>query len=395
MKIKISVSNLMSGSTSPLGSNEDRLIRIPSVLRDELNVQVGSFLYLTSKNNFVTPLQIFNAYRKDAVGDSSRAYVSQNTYDELDIKKTNLKIRLQPFEDILIGADPEFFIVDRDNQCRMPASHFFSHTGDVGSDCGLAELRPRPSTDEYTLTSNLYNLLCRANDRIDNRVLFKDKSIDMIAASMFNKAAAGFHIHFGLPSMMLSDIPYFKIIIERIVDVLDYYIGIPSILPEGHEDCERRSGNNSAYGKPGDYRADNLTLEYRVPGGHLLRHPILTAGLFGISIVVIKDILTRFKNYSNGYRSISKLETYNNLTKIYPNLPNKYEVYKSITSDNIDKALSYAPSIIKDISKMIGYKNRKKSIVDYFNYVILNLENKKKFSCDIRENWRIVENEGQ
>ena len=393
MNIRISTSESMSNYTSPLGSNEDRLIRIPSALRNVLNIKTGSFLYLRSKNNGLLPLQIAVSYSGDATKDNNCGYVSSDTYSQLLIKKEHSDSYIKPADDILIGADPEFFLVDRTTGGNISASHFFQHYGDVGSDCGLAELRPRPGFSEHELTSNLNELLNKTYRHLSNRTLFKNREVDMIAASMLNGAAAGFHVHFGLPNILLIGTSQSHQVLRRIVDVLDYYVGIPSILPEGSEDFRRRSDKYSRYGKPGDYRADSLTLEYRVPGGHLLRHPVLSKGLFGISIVVMKDILSRFKIYSNDYKDIFKLRDYSNLIDMYPKLPSRKEVYDSIVSSDTKRAVFYTVSIMKDISRMIGYEKRSKSITDYFGYILSYLEHNKKFSGNIKENWRLG-NEG-
>jgi len=177
--------------------------------------------------------------------------------------------------------------------------------------------------------------------------------------------------------------------LRRMVDVLDYYVGIPSILPEGSGDFKRRSDKYSKYGKPGDYRSDSLTLEYRVPGGHLLRHPVLSKGLFAISIVVMKDILSRFKIYSNNYKDIFRLKDYSNLIDMYPKLPGRSEVYESVVSNDTKKAIFHTVSIMKDINKMMGYRERSKSITDYFDYILAYLEYNKKVSGNIKENWRL------
>jgi hypothetical protein len=126
----------------------------------------------------------------------------------------------------------------------------------------------------------------------------------------------------------------------------------------------------------------------------LLRHPILSKGLFAISIVVMKDILSRFKIYSNDYKDFFKLKDYNSLLDMYPKLPGRKEIYESVVSNDTKRAIFHTISIMKDISKMIGYEERSKSITDYFDYILSYLEYNKKFSGDIKENWRL-RNEGQ
>ena len=279
MNLKIKSSFRMSKDKSPLGNIEDRLIRIPKALREQLGINTGLFLRLKSKTGSIIPLQVTSAYADDVEVDPNYAYVSDITYAEISFDTIK---RLDPADDILLGCDPEFFIVDRMSGHNISASHFFPFYGAVGSDAGLAELRPRPNTDVEDLTKNMEELMFQAHKHLANRILYRKRPIRMIAASMHDNAAAGFHIHFGLPNFLLnSNIPEVYNLLSKMVYVLDYYIGIPSILPEGEEDYRRRSQRFSQYGKAGDFRTDNkITMEYRVPGGHLLRHPILTCLLY-------------------------------------------------------------------------------------------------------------------
>lgn len=392
MDIEIQISEFMSRYSSPLGSNEDRLIRIPATLREKLGLRTGPFLCLTSKDNGSIPLQISTAYKNDAENNDECGYVSRDTYGQLRIKKKYNNL-IKPVDDILIGADPEFFLVDKETGGNISASHFFLHYGDVGSDCGLAELRPRPSFNEYELVSNMRDLMVKAHQHLSSRKLFKNRKIEMTAASMLNGAAAGFHIHFGLPNVLLNGTKESHAVLKKMVDILDYYIGIPSILPEGSEDFYRRSDKYSRYGKPGDYRSDHLTLEYRVPGGHLLRHPLLAAGILGISIVTMKDLLSRLKVYSDNYEKIYKLKEHKDLLDLYPKLPDKEEVYASITSNDTNKAILYTKAIIDDMRKMVGYADRTKSIIDYFDYVLSYIKHGKKFDRNIEYNWRLEDEE--
>jgi len=217
----------------------------------------------------------------------------------------------------------------------------------------------------------------------------------MIAASHWKEAAAGYHVHFGLPQFLLRASPETHIFLAYMVNILDYYVGIPAIMPEGSEDFRRRSPRFSRYGKPGDHRADLMTLEYRVPGGHLLRHPILSSGILAISIVVMKDMLSRLRVYTNGFTKPSPFKCYTDLRFLYPSLPSRQEVYDCIVSETTGKALTHIDTILKDISSMIGYKENEDAIIRYFDYVLAYMSKNKKFSESIEINWRLAENEKQ
>jgi len=393
MDLRIKISFSMSKDKSPLGNIEDRLIRIPKALRERLDLRIGLFLRLKSKTGSVIPLQVTHAYKNDTDVDVNSAYVSDSTYEEISFETIHT---IDPAEDILIGCDPEFFIVDGMSGHNLSASHFFSRYGEIGSDLGLAELRPRPSMDVGELTKSMEVLMFQAYKHLSGRTLYRQRPIRMVAASMHDNSSAGFHVHFGLPDFLLDGSPAAYNILVKMVYILDYYVGIPSVLPEGEEDYWRRSQRYSQYGKPGDFRSDDrITLEYRVPGGHLLRHPTLTVGLLALSATVMKDMLSRLKRYSDNFRNIDILKSYGELRDLYPNLPDRSVVYNTVTNERIGEALSYSDKILTDLQKMIGYSIHKQYILDYFNYVVNYFGRGQKYTESIEHNWRLSHYEGQ
>lgn len=387
MTVRVKISSIMSAPETPLGTNEDRYIRLPREMREELRVKPGQFLSLEGINGSVVNLQVHRSYLEDAFEDVEAAYVSRFTYQHLEVKKIST---VKPHDDILLGCDPEFFIVNRRNGATISASHFFPHNRDVGSDCGLAELRPRPAYTEKELVHNINQLLKQANQKIQDRYMWRKEPIEMVAASNWNNASAGFHVHYGMPLHFLDvTYPNSKINLARMVNVLDYYVGIPSILPEGEDDAQRRSGWRNRYGKPGDYRADLMTLEYRVPGGHLLRHPELSSGLISISKVVMKDMLSRLAAYAHRYEEGVDLRSYENLKELYPHLPSRENVFEAITASRTYVSLKHTDKIFDDLRKMVGFNDEAESIIRYFDYVIGNIKGDKKYSESLDLNWRL------
>ena len=386
MDLKIKASKLMSKDKSALGSMEDRLIRMPADLREEFGIKPGSFLRLKQKDGDELILRVMIAYSGDVVEDDLQAYVSEDTYNLLDISKVS---KVDPADDVLVGCDPEFFLVDLATGKMRSAGHFFPHAGEVGSDAGMAELRPRPAYSEKDLTNNILVLIDRAYKHISNRVLYRKENLTMIAASHVNQNSAGFHIHFGLPSVLLDESIICGKLLKNMAYILDYYVGIPAILPEGSEDCLRRMASQSQYGKPGDIRADHITLEYRVPGGHLLRHPILTSGILSLGVVAMKDMLSRIEKYTDGYKNKDIFNKYEELRELYPNLPDREEVYKSIVSPNVKRATNHIDTIINDLSKMIGFQENSEAVLNYFKYVIAYLKGNEKFNGNLAVNWRL------
>lgn len=396
MKIRAKISKTMDLSASPLGSTEDRVIRIPVALRKELNIETGSFISLAGVNSDQLLLQVDYAYKKEVLEDDQCAYITTATHNALKIDKVNT---IAHASDIMIGCDPEFFITDARTGFHISAGNFFTHQGEIGNDVGLGELRPRPNFTADGLVLELAHLIGRVAIHLNNRRWMQDTPIKLIAASFWNNSAAGFHMHFGLPRNMLGFRNEAVTIQKSIVRVLDYYVGVPSILPEGDTDWRRRARTLAvSYGKPGDYRIKPNTLEYRVPGGHLLRHPILTAGLFSISLVVMKDVLSRMSAYTENFSvNVGELMKYETLKHIYPNLPTDFEVDDIVTSRSISNARKHAKTIFEDLTHMIGYNesSNRHNISEYFTYLTEFLVGKKQIDADMLSNWGIKQHARQ
>lgn len=392
MNLSIQISDSMSTPDIPMGVVEDRLIRLPESIRIMFNFPIGSYVILRKKDGGKLPLQVAKCYTNDIYKNALCGYVSRNTFEKLSVQKI---LDLDPAQEILVGCDPEFFIVDSKTEERVTASYFFPKYGGVGSDAGLAELRPHPAFDENTLVNNLRELLTIAHRALQLKNPFYMRPVKMLAASNHYNASAGFHIHFGLPDLFLHQ-PQLgnPLMLLRMVEILDYYVGISSIIPEGNADFIRRSNMFSQYGKPSDYRYTHITLEYRVPGGHLLRHPLLTAGLFAISSTVIQDMMTRIREYTNNYTNLKLFDNYNDMRALYPKLPSKEEVYLAITSADIRRPLQYLETLQKDLSNMIGYQKREQTIGEYFKYIYNAIEKGDIFDGNVENNWRLKD-EGQ
>lgn len=395
MHIPLKVSNTMKGSRKL----EGRKIRIPLDLREFYGYEVNEFLNLKSRAGRIITLQVAPAYLKDAEEDPTLAYVTEEVFSAL--KVDGLEIYNQEVDlvdGITLGCDPEFFLVD--NQGRIVwGSHFFRKWGDVGYDGPMVEVRPFPSTSEVTVADNIMSLINKARHTMNLRTnvlsfntLLNGADIRMLAASTYRGESAGFHLHYGLPKPLLGVHKFNrKQLSSQIVKVLDFYVGIPSIILEGSEDSSRRTFVNSTYGKPGNFVLDNRTLEYRVPGGYLLRHPTLTMGLMALGAVVVEDAVSRIRRCTDNYERLEEILSDGDLKTIYPNIPNASDIYRTIVSISTASAEERMPVIIEDVQKMVGYGRRHDLIEKFFRCVV----HKEKFSNDIEQNWRNFYNEKQ
>ena len=372
--------------------NERKLIRMPKKFRTEIEHDIGDFVYARSLvDGKIITLTVAPAHQPDVEADEMHAYVATEIYNLITSKGADADVN--PVEGITLGCDPELILVNRDGTI-IPASGFLKKWGPVGYDGLLLELRPLPSTDEHTVAHNILGLLEQMRRAIP------DKEIKAIAVSSYHgnaritpkftqyvKLTAGFHLHYGLPRELLGYQKRF--IADQIVKTMDFYVGIPALVPEGKTDSYRRSVPYVEYGKPGTYRIDDRTLEYRVPGGILLRHPVWTAGLLGLGALVIEDIVARIKDYSPDFTKLAEIGNDSLVRRLYPNIPPVMEIFSTICSPTADSAKKYLDIIWRDLEKMVSFEKRAESVVNFFN----NLESM--YSLDIEDNWWRYYGKGQ
>lgn len=384
MKLLIKSSKVMDKQSKFLGSMESRFIRVPAELRDEKGLEEGEFINLRGKEKVIT-LIVSPAYKIDAYADPIAAYVSKEVFDMLHFEKVDAACHnIEIVDNITLGCDPEFFLIDSKTRKTIHAYRLFRKFGQVGHDGVQMELRPLPSTNELTVANNIYGLIRKARKQVDESGKVDGKYVKMVAMSYFNGLTAGFHLHFGLPYKILGFNRFVKNQFQKqIVRALDYYVGVPSVIPEGEGDHERRSSPKIIYGKPGEMRIDKKTLEYRVPGGSLMRHPILTIGILGLGAIVIEDAVSRFKACTNSFDNLSNVTSSQHLKDIYPHTPDVFDMFKIICSQDLTLAKKHMEIIKKDIKQMVGYEKRKDSIEQFLRCI----EHGIYFSPYMEENW--------
>jgi len=374
MKLIINPSKLMEDKVSEERLTERKIIRIPKELREAACINIGSFLNMRATNGSIVSLSIEKAYEDDVKSNSSSAYVTNEIFELLTNNSSNV-CEVKLVDNITLGCDPELILVDKKDASIVTAGKYFKKWDAVGCDGLLLEFRPLPSTDENVVVSNIFNMLKHARQKIN------DPQIMITAVSAYKKITAGFHLHYGLPHELLG---YKKInVADQIVKILDYYIGVPSILPEGKDDNYRRTTPYLAYGKPGNYRLDNKTLEYRVPGAALMKHPILTRGIISIGATVVEDVVSRIKHCTDGFSKLNYMSTDKDMRELYPDIPAVMTIFSIICSLDTDLAMAYYDNVKSGIEKMVGYEKRADSINEYFKCVEAGLQ----FSPDMEANW--------
>ena len=359
MFLKIKNSKYMD--LSPLGRTENYICRIPTHIRNQFDLQCGSYIELKSTDNKKTILQIEPAYKEDLefIPDFVGVFVTTHVADSLGINKPELGI----VKNLTLGMDPEAYIVD-DIGHTVDAACFFKEF-EIGNDCSLIEFRPNPSTCPADLVNTLYDLIKRATAKL------KHTGLDIVAASCFNFKPAGFHIHFGYNCGLKHHVNQIKLVGH----LLDYILSIILLRKEVREDRFRRGSSN--YGRPCDIKRSKVSFEYRVPGGRMIESPVLAIGAVSIAEIAIKDFLVKCNDITDNLKNPHKLESYHHLQSIYPTLPAKDTVIEILTNTtNTKEYLShFEDRILRTIFNLDFYSERKNEIEQFLNYSSTYQEN--------------------
>ncbi len=402
MDIPVKISNAMDNAKT---INESRIIRAPREFRELFELRLGDFVVIRNNDGRLMSFALEKAYDEDVKNDPLAAYVTSRIHATI-VKGTAQSCDLDLVKGITLGCDPELMIIDRNSGNLISAQNFFklNKWGPVGYDGLLLELRPSPSVDESVVINNLYNLLAQARSFLNTCSTFPNTMLAGISSyngkaavargmnnvamyQNYTKLTAGFHLHYGIPKEILGYQKRF--VAQQVVKALDYYVGLPSMIPEGYGDSYRRTVQGIEYGKPGMFRIDHRTLEYRTPGGALMKHPVLAQGLIGLGAVVIEDITSRVKTITKGFTDLNQIAYDADIRILYPNIPPVMEIFQAICSPAIDVAKSHLDTIRKDVENMVGYASRANSINNFFN----NIETA--FSIDVEENWWRYRNHGE
>lgn len=378
---------------------EDNLIRVSEGFRRDNKINLGEFINLRGKDGSLVTLQIFPLLLPDAMKDSGSAYVTEDTFSLLEITKTEVTVKDFEFvNNITLGCDPEFYIFDRSEGTILRASVYLSPSrrSIIGCDGDgiLAEIRPRPSQDEDVLTKHIYGLLTRAASTVRSKT---NKNISLLAGSSIRSKinmsrdralsqpiykTAGFHLHFGLPRQILMHYENMDSLRRILIKILDYYTGIPAMIAEGYD--HHRRTMTGAYGNPGDFRSKKITLEYRTPGGALLKHPVLTRGLLSLGILVIEDAVSRIKSCTDNFCKPTLMSTDFHMKELYPSIPDESQIRQLICNVDTAPAKNILPLIIADLEEMVGWEKRRNKVGEFLECLL----NDTQFINDIEFNWR-------
>lgn len=231
---------------------------------------------------------------------------------------------------LLVGADPEVFLYKEDKP--IPVVGLLGGTkeeprrvkcGAVQEDNVLAEININPAATEEEFLHNINTVMKEMGDILHDYELvavpsthfnFRDLMAGGEQALTFGcdpdrcawtgranispesdttLRTAGGHIHLGHSSLDLSHDDH---IIHSHVKMMDFMLGIPSVLMD--EDNKRRN----MYGKAGAYRRKRYGLEYRTLSNFWLNSGELIRWVYSNSVLAF-DMVTELPSYLKEFPS--------------------------------------------------------------------------------------------
>jgi len=293
-------------------SNEHRLIRFGRRAREHLGLTQDKTVELwpdvppKDRANRSKVLHIYQAYTADlreikkTMSEEEYlrvGFVTSTTFrylcsDEYLDKADNVWLA-DSVEEILVGADPEFALLDLNQFIYAGHINGLSFNGELASDGPLAELRPNPEVDVDKFISNIKNILTN-NYRlkyIDKyrwyaHPYYDDKEVED------HVYAIGGHIHIGTPKLALHEVENNDSVKYSMFGILNYilnhFVAIPFMHIENVDDSVKRRVKGR-YGRGDDFRTDRERLEYRVISGAWLKHPTIAKAVVGTAKAIAES----------------------------------------------------------------------------------------------------------
>lgn len=302
-----------------------------------------------------------------AAESTNIGFVTTNTYKELmGVKKSKEEIWIsEKTENITVGCDPEFVLVNDVGTGIYADTAFGNKWGNLGSDGPCAEIRPEPSNDVDTVINNIANLL---NDEAKTKDILKYEWLGGATyhhPTMTRRYPIGGHIHLGLPANVMAQ-GVNEFYLNRIARILDEMVAIPLVRIDTPLPGERRT--KMGYGKFGDIRFDQYNLykfEWRVPSGVWMIHKDIARVVVGTTKAITEEAWKRFEESNYNHNYMLHVSDDNNILRSFS--CEDSEIVRNLINKASAKEVSIAlvHSIHNKLKRMSNY-HRYKEIIDDF-----------------------------
>ena len=402
--------------------NEHKLIRLGRKARENLGLMEDKVVELWSdddpknKANRSKVLHIYQAYSADLKEVKKNmpkeeylrvGFVTSQTFRYLcsdrHVDKADNIWLADSVEEILVGADPEFALLDSDKFIYAAHVEGLSFNGELASDGPLAELRPNPEIDVDKFISNIKNILTNNNrlEYINGYRWYAHPYYNAEGEENYVYGIGG-HIHVGTPKLALHELENDKPVQYSMFGILNYilnhFIAIPFMYIEGVDDSVKRRVK-SGYGIGRYFRTDRERLEYRVLSGAWLKHPTIAKAVVGTAKAIAESYYKYVVDMSpkKAFKEAFNFnENFNKLRAKINNLAVAKEFAMFISADEIDDILrgeaelprNELKEILKCLKKLPTYNKYSEYIDLFIELVKYSLNDGLKASPYFKTAWR-------
>lgn len=414
---------------------EDKLIRIGEKARQHLGLTGAKTVELWPQGsdddriNRSRDLKIYKAYAdelKDLKNNVSQedfcrvGFVTSRTFNFIsrDSKKARGETWVaDTVEDTVIGGDPEFLLIDKDESIIYAQSiNGFGKQAELGSDGPWAEVRPKPTIKVEDFIKNIEKLL----QKHPNRKLIekynwlggcyhKSKILGDPYHNGQRALGIGGHVHIGTPVKLANQIQslgglYRDAVYSCLKKVLDEYVAIPAIKIDGKQNSNLR---RQRYGFFHDIRTDHGRLEYRALSGEWFTHPELAKAVVGVvkavsheffrlldqadynKAMVMTTAQQRSSSHSDFYFFDSSFSHWKNITimKELGAVRNSSTMINLLDKGQVNFTKAYFTTLKRMFRKLSTYKEYSKYIDTFLEVLTLPDEKLKSRNKDIKSAW--------
>lgn len=397
--------------------NEDSLIRMSSETRAYLGLDNDKYVEVwpdsqndVERDTRSRSLKIYRAYSEDlkevkdlALPEDEQkriGFVTTKTFDFIisSGKDNGPSVWVtDKISDLLIGADPEFLLVNDDGKPVRSYEHLQNST--LGSDGFQAEIRPSPKINIDKFIKEIHDIL--SSDLANNIQQFKWIALPVFSAPGIMLTMGG-HIHFGSPKIFSNLSQMFnRRIYKLMVKVLDELLSVPLVHIETKVAAKER---RKQYGYFGDYRTDHGRLEYRTPSCEWLSHPKIAGAVLGTAKAIVMEIFKIIEDsgFSQETDKLIHLPNddvvnvfdskyigweQNELMKLFGTTTNSNIIRKMLIGEGLEVTSDYVKNLGAKLKKMSTYDEFGKYINKFLAMLRVSEKTHASRNHDIKYTW--------
>lgn len=390
------------------GAQEHGYIRIPRRARLYFNSRGERLVVTVDKNTKV--LHIRPAYRSDLtslkqqleageIGEEeakATGFVTTATFQQMTrfVKKETVdkySFLTDGIEDIKIGGDPEFVLVD-------PATRRFKYAQQVpglsleaqlGHDGPLAEVRPPPEITAEGLVNNIRTIFKRDRNKMEPWLWYGGAAYRAPDQAPNERVVhVGGHIQFGNPLLLPEG--QVNSIYKQTVRVLDETVALPLVRIDTPLPAHRRNQFWNGYGRYGrwsDFKPKENRFEWRVPSGLWLTHPDIAQAVLGTSKAVVESCYQMMADKDFDDSWICARADRKGFLKSWGAL-NARQVEKLINdAEPTAVEIALVNRAAKKLRGLDNYSKYKAEIEEFLRLVRLSDKDKANINLDLKDTW--------